>query len=65
MGLAARKPKGVIHHSDQGSQYTSVAFEHRCQVMGVRPSMGTALPQVKASSAAHKVCWMVFINWVR
>jgi putative transposase len=41
MGLAARKPKGVIHHSDQGSQYTSVAFGHRCQVMGVRPSMGT------------------------
>jgi putative transposase len=41
MGLAARKPKSVIHHSDQGSQYTSVAFGNRCQTMGVRPSMGT------------------------
>jgi putative transposase len=31
----------VIHHSDQGSQYTSVAFGRRCQEMGVKPSMGT------------------------
>jgi putative transposase len=26
MALQQRKPEGVIHHSDQGSQYTSVAF---------------------------------------
>ena len=26
MALAARKPENVIHHSDQGSQYTSLAF---------------------------------------
>jgi transposase InsO family protein len=31
----------VIHHSDQGSQYTSVAFGKRCENMGVRPSMGS------------------------
>jgi putative transposase len=36
-----RRPKGVIHHSDQGSQYTSVAFGQRCAKMGVRPSMGS------------------------
>ncbi|MDD5364678.1 MAG: IS3 family transposase [Gallionellaceae bacterium] len=41
MALTLRKPEGVIHHSDQGSQYTSLAFGQRCQIMGVRPSMGT------------------------
>jgi len=39
--LTQRKPKDVIHHSDQGSQYTSLAFGERCRQMGVRPSMGT------------------------
>lgn len=41
MALQQRRPAGVIHHSDQGSQYTSVAFGERCKKMGVRPSMGT------------------------
>ncbi len=42
MALEQRKPDdGVIHHSDQGSQYTSLAFGKRCQDMGVRPSMGS------------------------
>ncbi len=41
MAVAQRKPEGVIHHSDQGSQYTSIAFGNRCKEMGVRPSMGT------------------------
>jgi putative transposase len=41
MALAQRKPEGVIHHSDQGSQYTSIAFGQRCRVAGVRPSMGS------------------------
>jgi putative transposase len=41
MALLTRKPESVIHHSDQGSQYTSVAFGKRCAEMGVRPSMGT------------------------
>ena len=36
-----RRPQGVIHHSDQGSQYTSVAFGKRCEQAGVRPSMGS------------------------
>src|ERR1700722_7068386 len=34
-------PRGVIHHSDQGSQYTSIEFGHRCRDAGVRPSMGS------------------------
>ena len=41
MALAVRKPKSVIHHSDQGSQYTSIAFGNRCREAGVRPSMGS------------------------
>ena len=41
MALLTRKPASVIHHSDQGSQYTSVAFGQRCKQMNVRPSMGT------------------------
>lgn len=41
MAVAQRKPDRVIHHSDQGSQYTSVAFGLRCKEMGVRPSMGS------------------------
>lgn len=36
-----RRPKNVIHHSDQGSQYTSLAFGARCKALGVRPSMGS------------------------
>jgi len=40
MALVARRPRGVIHHSDQGSQYTSIEFGHRCREAGVRPSMG-------------------------
>jgi len=41
MALAQRRPVGVIHHSDQGAQYTSFAFGERCKRAGVRPSMGS------------------------
>jgi putative transposase len=41
MAITQRKPEGVIHHSDQGSQYTSLAFGQRCGKLGVRPSMGS------------------------
>jgi putative transposase len=41
MALTMRCAKGVIHHSDQGSQYTSIAFGNRCREAGVRPSMGS------------------------
>lgn len=41
MAVTQRKPRDVIHHSDQGSQYTSLAFGSRCQEAGVRPSMGS------------------------
>ena len=41
MALAQRRPAGVIHHSDQGAQYTSIAFGMRCRESGVGPSMGS------------------------
>lgn len=41
MAVAQRQPTGVVHHSDQGSQYTAVAFGKRCTEAGVQPSMGT------------------------
>ena len=41
MALQQRRPERVIHHSDQGSQYTSIAFGKRCHEAGVRPSMGS------------------------
>jgi putative transposase len=41
MALEQRRPTDVIHHSDQGTQYTSIAFGQRCRQAGVRPSMGS------------------------
>ena len=41
MAISQRRPGSVIHHSDQGSQYTSLAFGKRCKEAGVRPSMGS------------------------
>ena len=41
MALGQRRPQGVVHHSDQGTQYTSIAFGQRCREAGVRPSMGS------------------------
>ena len=41
MALRQRRPHNVILHSDQGSQYTSLAFGKRCKEAGVRPSMGS------------------------
>jgi len=41
MALAQRRPDGVVHHSDHGSQYTAVAYGQRCLTFGVRPSMGS------------------------
>ena len=41
MALGQRRPEGVIHHSDQGGQYSSLAFGRRCGEAGVRPSRGS------------------------
>jgi putative transposase len=41
MAISQRSAQGVIHHSDQGSQYTSVAFGMHCHRKDVVPSMGS------------------------
>jgi putative transposase len=41
MAVRERQPVGVIHHSDQGTQYTSIQFGQRCRIAGIRPSMGS------------------------
>ena len=42
MAITTRQPEGpVIHHSDRGSQYTSLAFGQRCREAGVVRSMGS------------------------
>jgi putative transposase len=42
MAIWRRRPDTVIHHSDKGCQYTSIAFGLRCAEAGVRPSTGSA-----------------------
>jgi putative transposase len=42
MALWNRRPTtGLIHHSDHGSQYTSLAFGRRCREAGIAVSMGS------------------------
>jgi Integrase core domain len=41
MAYRQRRPNGVTHHSDQGTQYKSIAFGIRCGEWGIRPSMGS------------------------
>jgi putative transposase len=41
MALTRRRPQpGLVHHSDRGSQYTSLAFGKTMQEAGILPSMG-------------------------
>ena len=41
MALAQRSVDEVIHHTDHGSQYTSLAFGLRCKEAGILLSMGS------------------------
>lgn len=42
MAIARRRPgEGLIHHSDRGTQYTSIAFGRRCREAGIALSMGS------------------------
>ncbi len=42
MAVARRRPApGVVHHSDKGSQYTSLLFTQRCSVIGIEVSNGS------------------------
>ncbi len=54
MALWRRKPApGLVHHSDQGTQYTSLSFGKRLEEAGIVPSMGgvgSALDNAMAES---------------
>jgi len=42
MAVHRRRPgAGLVHHSDQGSQYVSLAFGQRCRDAGIARSMGS------------------------
>jgi putative transposase len=54
MAVWRRKPApGLVHHSDQGVQYTALSFSERLREVGIKPSMGrtgTALDNAMAES---------------
>lgn len=54
MAVWRRKPApGLVHHSDQGVQYTALSFSERLGEVGITPSMGrtgTALDNAMAES---------------
>jgi len=54
MAVWRRKPApGLVHHSDQGAQYTSLSFGERLKEVGITPSMGrtgSALDNAMAES---------------
>ena len=42
MAISRRRPgDGLVHHSDRGTQYTSLAFGRRCREAGIALSMGS------------------------
>jgi putative transposase len=42
MAVSRRRPApGLVHHSDQGSQYVSLVFGRRCRQAGIEISMGS------------------------
>jgi len=56
MAVGRRKPEpGLVHHSDQGSQYVSLRFGQRCRAAEIRISMGA-----RASALDNAVCEAFF-----
>lgn len=42
MAITRRRPgPGLVHHSDQGSQYVALLFGHHCRQAGITQSMGS------------------------
>ena len=61
MGVSRRKPEpGVVHHSDQGSQYVSLRFGQRCRGAVIRISMGA-----RASALDNAACEAFFASLKR
>jgi putative transposase len=56
MAVARRRPPpGLVHHSDRGSQYVSLAFGQRCRDAGIELSMGAT-----GSALDNAVCESFF-----
>ena len=54
MAIYTRRPTpGLIHHSDRGSQYTSVEFSSRLKEAGLLPSMGSVADAYYDTSMAE------------
>jgi len=53
MATEQRTAEGVIHHSDQGSQYTSFRFGARCQSLKIRQSMVSVSGQLHWDIISH------------
>ena len=54
MAIYNRRPApGLIHHSDRGSQYTSVEFGRRLKEAGLLPSMGSVADAYDNSNLAE------------
>jgi putative transposase len=61
MAVSGRKPEaGLVHHSDQGSQYVSLRFGERCREAGIRISMGAP-----ASALDNAACEAFFASLKR
>jgi putative transposase len=61
MAVGRRRPApGLVHHSDQGSQYVSLRFGQRCREAGIRVSMG-----VRASALDNAACEAFFSSLKR
>jgi putative transposase len=61
MAVSRRKPQlGLVHHSDQGSQYVSLAFGERCKEPGIDLSMGE-----RGSALDNAVCESFFATLKR
>jgi putative transposase len=58
MAVWQRKPPvGLVHHSDQGSQYTALVFGQRCREAGIAVSMGG-----RGSALDNAVCESFFAS---
>jgi putative transposase len=61
MAVARRRPQlELVHHSDQGSQYVSLAFGERCKEAGIDVSMGA-----RGSALDNAVCESFFATLKR
>jgi transposase InsO family protein len=54
MALMTGKPQSVVHHCDQGSQYTSIAFGKRCKEMGVADILTCGISTRKYERAVQR-----------